>query len=68
MILKTFLNMEMVSGGAATSKIQELEDLIIRHPIDHKRGPAGDKILKLLDTGINKSAKRKLKLGKQRNR
>ena len=41
--LKDFLGYtEMVSSGAKTANIQELKDLAIRQPRDHKRGPIGD--------------------------
>ena len=56
--------MEVASGWAETEEIQDLKDLTIRHPIDHKRETIEDKILKLLAYGVNECMKRQLKLGK----
>ena len=43
--------MEMAPDGAITAKIQGLKDLMIRQPIDRKRGSIDGRILKLLRYG-----------------
>ena len=63
--LKDFLGyMEMVSGGATAAKIQELKDLTTRQPIERKRGPTDDKILKLLVYGGQQMPETQIKIGK----
>ena len=62
--LKDFLEYGCGIGGVATKKIQDLEDLMRRQPVDRKRGPIDGEMSKLLVYGVNKCMGRKLKLGK----
>ena len=47
-------------------KIQRLEGLIRRKPIDYKRGPIGHKILKLLDYGDQQMPGAQIRIAKIR--
>ena len=55
--------MEMAPEGIIAANIQQLKDLIRRQPIDHKRGPTEDKILKLLAYGDHQMPATKIKIG-----
>ena len=63
--LKDFLEyMKVVSDGASAKKIQELKDLTRRRqPIDPKRGPIEDAILKLLVYGDQQVPGTQIKIG-----
>ena len=52
--------------GADTQKIQELEGLITRRPVDRKRGPIGGEILKLLVFGDQQCPIDQVRIGGKR--
>ena len=58
--------MELVSAGTSAAKIQELKGLMIRRPIDHRRGPTEDRISKLSVYGGQQMHGAKIKIGEVR--
>ena len=58
--------MEMISGGATTAKIQELNDLMGRKPFARKRGPIEGKISQLLVFWDQQMRETQIKIGKIR--
>ena len=58
--------MQLVSGGSTTRKIQDLNGLMGIQPIDQKRGPIEDKILKLLVNGDQQMHETQVKIEKIR--
>ena len=58
--------MQLVSGGSTTRKIQDLNGLMGIQPIDQKRGPIEDKILKLLVNGDQQMHEAQVKIEKIR--
>ena len=58
--------MVLASDGATAEKIQELKGLMSRQPIDHKRAPVEEVILKLLVYGDQQMPATQVGIGKTR--